>query len=176
MCKSHWRTVAEVLDKKAALVMTFYWHEYPLYIRCMQASSWARKVQKLPSCWLEAQLVKTCREAVYHCPYCQRRTGALETVYMPVLVTKFRAPFSYVKASCLIAFSRKLQPPTRHSISSSFSRITPSFSCMHMILVHPQVCLLGYTMCLTRSLHMYCYLQPHQGLSPFVLMSNLINS
>ena len=48
---------------------------------------------------------------------------------LPVLVTKLREPFAYVKASCLMAFKRKLQPPTRHSISSSFSRISPSFSC-----------------------------------------------
>ena len=46
-----------------------------------------------------------------------------------MFVTKLRAPFSYVKASCLIALSRKLHPPTRHSISSSFSKITPSFCC-----------------------------------------------
>ena len=48
---------------------------------------------------------------------------------LPVLVTKLSEPFAYVKASCLMAFNRKLQPPTRHSISSSFSRISPSFSC-----------------------------------------------
>ena len=51
---------------------------------------------------------------------------------LPLLVTKLREPFAYVKASCLIALSRKLQPPTRHSISSSFSRISPSFSCKQM--------------------------------------------
>ena len=82
-------------------------------------------------CFAACQKVVQSKSAAHSLAF-EIRSGKrpyMQHACLPVLVTKLREPFAYVKASCLIAFSRKLQPPTRHSISSSFSRISPSFSC-----------------------------------------------
>lgn len=48
--------------------------------------------------------------------------------------------FSYMKASWRMALSRKLDPLTRQSISSSFSNSTPKRSCMHAELLSKDYC------------------------------------